>query len=215
MDLTSYQNYLLYNIANAQIRSWPWTHVVFDKIIHPDQYTQILNNLPASELLADIRKISFHLDDYSETRFILPADAYTDFWLGIKNQFLDGRLKQLVLNKFLIQLQTRFGSLLSLIEFYDTFQLTLDKPGYSLRPHTDVDTKIFTIVINLPATDENLNQGTVIYTGPTDKHILYQSAYAPNTGFGIFRSNNSWHGVEPVTADRWTIQYTVWGKDKE
>lgn len=55
--------------------------------------------------------------------------------------------------------------------------------------------------------------GTTIYAG-LNKQIVYQSTYAPNTGFGIFRSEASWHGVEPVTSDRWTIQYTIWGRDK-
>jgi hypothetical protein len=209
MDLTRYQNYLLYQIANAQIRNWPWPHVVFTELFHADQYASILDNLPSIDLLEEIQENKPH-----PGRFTYPTKNYSDFWINLQNQFIDGRLKQLLLDKFYTQLNHRLGQYINSTEFYDTFQLTRDTAGYSLIPHTDVFSKIFTIVINLPHTSENLNMGTAIYTGPKDKHILYQSDFAPNTGFGVFKTNNSWHGVEPIEADRWTIQYTVWGRDK-
>jgi hypothetical protein len=214
MVVNKYQNFLLYQVANAQIRSWPWIHVVFDQLFHADQYDQIMRNLPDAADLKDIRTVNDHPDHYSAQRFILTAEKYTEFWTNLEQQFLNGQLKAVLLKKLSAQIKQRLEqAVLQNTEFYDTFQLTLDKPGYDLKPHPDVFNKIFTIVINLPQTDANSNQGTVIYNGP-ERQIIYESEFKPNTGFGVFRTNDSWHGIEPTTADRWTIQYVIWGRDK-
>jgi hypothetical protein len=214
MVVNTYQNYILYQIANAQIRPWPWPHVVLNQLFHTDQYNQILNNLPSTDVLTDIRTTKKHPDYYSPFRFILLKENYTQFWNDLQNQFLNGQLKQILLNKFSNQLDSRLCNHKHTVEFYDTFQLTLDKPGYKLISHEDAFNKIFTLVCNLPKNNNQINQGTVIYTGQNTE-ILFSSPYTPNTAFGVFRAENGWHGVEPVIEDRWTIQYTIWGKDKE
>jgi hypothetical protein len=102
---------------------------------------------------------------------------------------------------------------MSKVDFYDTFQLTKDKKGYVLGAHPDAFDKVFTIVINLPGNSSSISMGTIIYNN--DREVVYKSKYLPNTGFGVFRSDNSYHGVEETVEDRWTIQYTVWGKNKD
>ena len=208
-----YKNYLLYQIANALVKTYPWIHVSCDSIFHPEQYDKILKNLPKIDSMVDIRTVKFHPTEYPAERLILPETQYDSFWTEIQSQFLDGDLKHVLLHKFKDQLIARLGEHIKTVEFYDTFQLTLDTPGYVLGPHTDTFNKIFTLVINLASINDCSNMGTTIYTG-LDKQIIYQSAYVPNSGFGVFRSDNSWHGVEPITSDRWTIQYTIWGRDK-
>jgi hypothetical protein len=213
-----FQSYILYQIANSPIRDYPWTHVIFDKIFHDTHYDLLLNNLPDDVHLIDITKVKFHNPGYSPNRFILndyeslPHNQKL-FWQQTSEMFTDGKLKSVVLNKFQEQIYDRIGSkFIGNVEFYDTFQLTKDKKGYILGPHPDSFDKIFTIVINLPKDNDNISMGTTIYTEKGD--ISYQSEYKTNTAFGVFRSDNSWHGVEETNADRWTIQYTVWGRDK-
>lgn len=210
--------HLRYQIENCTIRNYPWTHVLFGKIFTDEQYDLILNNLPQEDLLVDSRLIHPVGKDYSPNRFVLedpdkiPDAARREFWNNIYADFTNGEIKLAVLNRFHSLLEHRIGkNYLQTCEFYDTIELTLDKQGYVLPLHTDAFNKVFTIVINLPKDRSNLNQGTAIYALNGD--LIYQSEYAPNTGFGVFRSNDSWHGVEPTQSDRWTLQYTVWGKD--
>jgi hypothetical protein len=216
--MKAYQNYFLYLIANSTIRYYPWTHVLFENIFNSDHYDMLLKNLPDESCLIDITKVKKHPADYPKNRLIL--DDYNDlpnnqreFWEAQRDTFLDGKLKNILLNKFWPLLIDRIGQeYVNEVEFYDTFQLTKDKKGYVLEAHPDAFNKIFTIVINLPNNNFNANMGTVVYND--NKELVYTSKYLPNTGFGVFRSDNSWHGVEETNEDRWTIQYTIWGKDK-
>lgn len=215
-----YEEQFLYNIANSEIRTYPWTHILFDEIFHPEQYNLIQQNLPDIKLLTDIREVKFHNPGYSPNRFVL--NSFDDlpknqkqFWIEIQNQFLNGRLKDILLHKFNKNILDRIGeNNIEYVEFYDTFQLTWDKKSYELSPHPDAFDKVFTIVVNLPKDDSNIEMGTVIYSSNNPSNMVYRSKYLPNTGFGVFRAEDSWHGVEQTTADRWTIQYTIWGRDK-
>ena len=217
--LFDHESYFLYQVANASVRDWPWTHVVFDQIFSPQQYAEILQNLPDIECLTDITKVHNNPGAYPVNKRFILLD-YTKlppqqqkFWLDMQRQFLNGKLKDIIVKKFFNHIQQRLGEInLSKTHFFDTFELTQDVAGYELVPHPDAFAKIFSIVINLPADNSNLNMGTTIYSAARD--IIYQCPYARNTAFGIFRSDTSWHGVEPTTADRWTIQYTVWGRDR-
>lgn len=215
-----FTEYLLYQIANAPIRRYPWTHVLFDHIFHPMQYQQIINNLPDKDMLTDIRDIHYHPLGYSAKRFVLHdysklSHRGKEYWEGVKRQFTDGKLKKIILSKFATEIYgNNCKERIQYVEFYDTFQLTMDKAGYTLLPHPDALGKLFTIVINLPTSNNSTDMGTVIYNSPSPDDVVYRSEYKPNTGFGVFRSDNSWHGVEETKSDRWTIQYTVWVKNK-
>jgi hypothetical protein len=216
--MMEYQNYFLYQIANSDIRHYPWTHVLFKDIFHSNHYDLLLNNLPDESYLIDITKVNKHPVDYPNNRLILNNyDALPviqkQFWVDQNDFFTDGKLKDMLLKKFWPLLIDRIGQQhIHKVEFYDTFQLTKDLKGYVLAAHPDAFNKVFTIVMNLPKDNFNANMGTVVYNN--DKEIVYNSKYLPNTGFGVFRSDNSWHGVEETDEDRWTIQYTIWGKDK-
>lgn len=210
--------HLRYQIENCQIRTYPWYHVLFDRIFTADQYAQILNQLPAASSLDDIRNIHDVGTTYSPNRFVLIDlnkiidDDQRKFWQNLYADFTDGELMQAVLRRFDKLIQQRIGTdYADHCEFYDTIELTQDKAGYDLPLHSDVFKKVFTIVINLAQDGAPNNQGTAMYAFNGD--LIYQSEYKPNTGFGVFRTDDSWHGVEPTTADRWTLQYTVWGKD--
>ena len=210
-----YKNYLLYQIANALVKTYPWIHVSCDSIFHPEQYDKILKNLPKIDSMVDIRTVKFHPTEYPAERLILPETQYDSFWTEIQSQFLDGDLKHILLHKFKDHLIARLGEHIKTVEFYDTFQLTLDTPGYVLGPHTDRFAKIFSLVINLASDTSHTDQGTAVYTSKNPADLVYKTDYAPNTGFGIFRSEDSWHGVETTTVDRWSIQYIILGRDRD
>ena len=212
--------HLRYQIENCQIRTYPWYHVLFDRIFTADQYAQILNQLPVEASLDNIRNVRNSIGmSYSPNRFILDDlnkinnENQRKFWQNLYADFTDGELMQAVLRRFNKLIQQRIGpDYADNCEFYDTIELTQDKAGYDLPLHPDAFTKIFSIIINLAQDGDPINQGTAIYAFNGD--LIYQSEYKPNTGFGVFRSDDSWHGVEPTTADRWTLQYIVWGKDR-
>lgn len=228
--MNNFKNHLIYQIRNCRIRNWPWNHVVFNKIFSDTEYTEILKNLPPVECLTESKLIPKHNRSaylgvgkyYSPLRYILsqiddvPDPIQRAFWQNIKNIFLDGAVKQAVLHRFSDLILQRIGpELIDTVEFLDGFELTFDKPGYDLGPHPDNFSKVFSLIVNLAQDSNHTEQGTAVYASKNPIDLVFKTDYAPNTGFGIFRSETSWHGVEPTTTDRWTIQYTVWGKDRD
>jgi hypothetical protein len=211
---------MLYQIANADIRFYPWTHVIFDTIFCDVHYEQIISMLPEESSLTNIKEITHHGDYYSNNRYVLNDFSLLDenknkFFNELREMFLDGKLKSLLLNKFNSLIVNRIGEKnINNVEFYDTFQLTFDKKSYYLAPHPDIFNKVLTIIINLPKDNSNENMGTVMYGSKNWSDIIYKSKYRTNSGFAVFRSDDSWHGVEETISDRWSIQYTIWGKDK-
>lgn len=216
-----YNNYLLYQVANTPVRTYPWKHVLYSELLHPDLYQQVLDNLPDKNALSNIHDTLFHFKNSSPNRLtlsnfnLLPANMQ-HFWYSIKEMFTDGKLMKIILEKFNTEINNSYynESKIEYTKYFDTFQLTLDKQGYFLTPHPDIIGKIFTIVVNLPSHEHDLDMGTVVYGSNNDEDVIFKSRYIPNTGFGVFRSDNSWHGVEETKSDRWTIQYTVWGEIK-
>lgn len=212
-----FQNHIMYKIENCILNSYPWNHVIFDEFFCDSHYQSIIKNLPPVESLTDIRNVVNVGSDYCN-RFVLSDfnkienPEIREFWKKTYDMFLDGNIKNSVLRRFKTEIYNRIGpEIIDKIHFSDTVQLTFDKKGYKLKPHPDVFHKIFSIVINLNV-DNTISMGTVVYN---DKHEpVFKSKFNKNSAFGIFRSDDSWHGVEETLEDRWTIQYIVWGKGK-
>ena len=102
-------------------------------------------------------------DNYQNGRNILSDEDIqkidhnkTKFWKNFKVMMQDGELKLCILDKIKPLLIDHYGkNYFNHFKFEDTFQLTLDKPGFVLSPHTDTFNKVFTIVFNLVNTNSN------------------------------------------------------------
>lgn len=101
-------------------------------------------------------------------------------------------------------------------------KLCRDFPGYSIGPHTDGPKEKITALLYL--TDHEIpGAGTSLYvpkvegfTHDGSEHLdvkdftkVNQANFSPNSGFVFVRSDNSFHGVEPVDAVRNLIQVSI------
>jgi hypothetical protein len=104
-----------------------------------------------------------------------------------------------------------------------------DRTNYSLGPHTDSPRKALSFLFYLPADASREHLGTSIYMprdpsftcagGPHYKFTNFQRMltmpYVPNALFAFMKTNNSFHGVEPVEeadAQRDLLLYDVRGE---
>ena len=116
-----------------------------------------------------------------------------------------------MLSKFDKFLDQRFGDLHQ-PHFYDEALLVQDYTTYSLGPHTDSPTKVLSFLFYLPADDSLAHLGTSIYvpkdprfTCPGGPHHPFEMfdrmmtmPFLPNTLFAFMKTQNSFHGVEPI-----------------
>ena len=234
MKFKNIQNEIIYNIVNTPVFTWPWPHMVYKDIFPKNFYDLIMKFLPSENEITGVIK-NKNDDNYQNGRNILSDEDIqkidhnkTKFWKNFKVMMQDGELKLCILDKIKPLLIDHYGkNYFSHFKFEDTFQLTLDKPGFVLSPHTDTFNKVFTIVFNLVNTNSNENDTTIIHKGPVvtnedcDQNVNLEEiseckrvGHKPNTGVGIFQTLNSWHSVGEVKENRWTIQYTIWAKPK-
>lgn len=209
---------LVYRIANAPVRAFPFPHLYVPDIFPPELYAAIQANMPAPGLLAPIAQARGS-QGYPE-RFILqlggelPAglsDAQRAFWAGFGRMLLGGRLAHAVLQKFGAEIERQLAGTPE-FEISDEAMLVHDRTRFSLGPHTDSPKKACALLFYLPADASQLKYGTSLYvprepgfTCRGDRHHGFEDferaatmPFAPNSLFVFPKSDVSFHGVEPI-----------------
>jgi|SRR5690242_2424796 hypothetical protein len=226
---------LAYNVANAPIRFFPYPHIYVTDVFPAQFYSEIQNNIPDPSAMIPIEqarpvkgyKERFVLDISGTHVEALPPPKKT-FWTDFSKLLLNGRFMNLMLQKFGPFLQQRFKGMQG-IEFKDEAMLTEDITKYALGPHTDSPRKVLTFLFYLPKDNSQSHLGTSIYV-PNDNRFTCQGGphypfenfqrvttmpFEPNSLFAFVKTDNSFHGVEPVTdpdTKRWLLLYDVYLK---
>ncbi len=213
---------MLYRIGNAPINPFPYPHLFIRDVFPEDFYADLLRHVPPKEALVPLVEARKSVDsDYSRNRSVLLMndqslgqldEPYRSFWAGVGGMLLAGNLGPLLMSKFSQAIDGRFTGQAA-IEVADEALLVQDHADYSLGPHTDSPSKVFSLLFYLPADDTRAHLGTSIYV-PKDRSFTCQGGphypfenfdrmltmpYLPNTAFGFVKTPNAFHGVEPVT----------------
>ncbi|HZQ13312.1 MAG TPA: hypothetical protein VFB31_10945 [Pseudolabrys sp.] len=224
---------LAYNVANAPVRPFPYPHIYVPDVFPSDFYTEIQHNIPDPAAMVPIEQAR-NIKGYNE-RFVmeisgqqtqaLPA-AKKEFWTNFSSWLLSGRFMNLMMQKFGPFLQQRFRGMQGL-QFFNEGLLVEDITKYALGPHTDSPRKVLTFLFYLPKDASQAHLGTSIYvprdgtfTCPGGPHYGFDKfqriatmPFLPNALFAFVKTDNSFHGVEPVTdpdTRRWLLLYDVY-----
>jgi hypothetical protein len=211
---------VLYRIANAPIREFPYPHLLIHEVFPPEFYRELRAHLPeerALKTLGELRRVAG--GDYP-ARLVMPLTpeaigalpaAQRAFWDGVAEWILGGEFARQMLKKFAPHLQRRLGDL-SKVDFIDEMLIVRDSTTYSLGPHTDAARKVLSFLFYLPPDDSKAHLGTSIYV-PIDPTFRCEGGphydfkkfrrvltmpYVPNTLFAFMKTANSFHGVEPI-----------------
>lgn len=120
-----------------------------------------------------------------------------------------------MLRKFLPQMAERFGENVGRTNFKATSILIQDSGRYELGPHTDKANRVLAALFYLPALGDRPELGTSLYRpkdpafacpgGPHHAFDKFEHVgvvpYKPNSAYCFFKTDTSFHGVEPVPAD--------------
>lgn len=217
--------HIIYNIANTQIRTYPFPHIYVREIFPDGFFAELQRNLPDNEgytVLVDSGRVG---KGYSRARLSLfPSDldkadlrpAQRDFWQSVFETLGDSEFVSCVFDRFRTQIEQRFvgtdGVRRGLKVWHETF-LMRDLDTYSLGPHTDNTSKLVSMLFYLPKDDSAQELGTALYL-PKDRsftseggpHLEFEDfdhvrtvPYARNVVTAFPKSATCFHGVEPVT----------------
>jgi hypothetical protein len=201
---------------------YPFPHVYINDLFPSPFYKEIRKNLPPRETSSweTLHSLGRVNETYPRGRNVLLLDQqhieglgepYRDFWRQTAVWLLGPRFGYFLLRKFQPLLEQRFSDYGSR-NYYSEAQLVTDETNYFLEPHTDAPKKVLTFLIYLPEDDSMSNLGTSIYT-PKEKNFLCPGVkhwdrecfdqvctmpYVPNTLFGFFKTDQSFHGVEKI-----------------
>jgi hypothetical protein len=185
---------IAYKILNAPVKPWPFPHIFVPNVFPDIFYRDLLANLPADP------QYSTGKSNYKGRKFADPKhlDLFrSDAWTRI------------AMEPFKRNIQARFTSKPAI---YTDLRLIRDGENYSIGPHTDAPWKILSYLFYLPPDNTLQEHGTSIYlpkdpsfTCPGGPHHPYDrfdriftAPFLPNSLFAFFKTDWSFHGVEPI-----------------
>lgn len=216
---SSAEQYTLYQVANAPLREHPYPHILVRDVFEPEFYRRLLENLLPPELMRPIKEERHVGKAYSDDRYVFTLSpdkvgalpqSHARFWDEFTRWLLATPFALTLFRKFGPFIHQRFGD--PQPGFFNEALLVDDRVRYALGPHTDTPTKVITLLFYLPSDDSRPHLGTSIYAPrdpsfrcPGGPHYPFEKfervvtmPYVPNTLFAFFKTDNSFHGVEPI-----------------
>ena len=218
------EQHVIYRIANAPLRQYPYPHLYLESVFPDAFYRSLREHWPDGESLVSLADSGRVTPGAYPERFILPfADEELkklprekrEFWRDFGSWFLGERFLRALLQKFMPDIMGRFGSALGRQSFDVDSLIVRDRVNYQLGPHTDATRKLLSLLFYCPDDDSKSHLGTTIYE-PRDpdfrcaggehyaRDLFIRVAtmdYRPNSLFAFFKTDNSFHGVEPIADD--------------
>lgn len=226
------EEYVRYQIGNAQLRQYPFPHFYVRPVFPEDFYQELLTHLPPTEVLKPIGEYgtSGQLDTNTgkmkavEPRFIADLSTLEEdeeargaghLWRDVSTWLLSDAFRDFMVHRFEAGMRERFGDYERVVTEVDG-RFVRDFTQYLIHPHTDQPRKLVSLLFYL-APDESLRRhGTVVFrpldpamrcegSARHDFHLFKKVAtmpFMPNALFGFFKTNYSFHGVEEIKDQR-------------
>lgn len=217
--------HVIYRILNSQINIYPFPHLYVENVFSNDFYLQLRKNWPNSNnfvSLADTGRVSS--GDYKErhiVRFTKPEIEKLDgdksrFWGDMADWFLGKHFMSALIEKFRPHIESRFETNADQLSCQPDALIVRDHSRYEIGPHTDLPHRLLSLLFYCPDDSSRSHLGTSIYM-PKDRKFTCQGGphyefdlfnrvatmgYKPNSLFAFLRTDNSFHGVEPIAEDQ-------------
>lgn len=212
--------HLIHQLNNAAIQSMPFPHFYMENVFPDDFYAELQENMPAFPAYEPISKVrNIRSPDGKPAfndRFVISfSDGKTEispFWQGVRSVLFGQEFGSALLAKFGPALRQRTNGE---SELGQDLVLIRDRQNYDLGPHTDHPNRLVVFLVYLANPDDNPDLGTSLYV-PKDRDFVcdggphwprekfdrvFTAPYRPNSALGFLKTNNSFHGVEPVPND--------------
>lgn len=216
-------SYITRRIEEADLITDPYPHFIVSNFFPDEFYKQMLLHRLDDEQFDSLAATGRAAGDMVKNRYILRLDKNAlpkfkspqrEFWTqfsSIVNSY--DILNALVSRYHHILVQTGRISESKTLNVYPENLLVRDRTNYAIGPHSDAPHRLLSMLVYLPPDDSLIDLGTSVYR-PKDPnfrceggpHYNFESfdrvktaPFLPNTAFCFLKTNNSFHGVEPIT----------------
>jgi hypothetical protein len=213
------ESHVVYNIANAAVRSYPFPHFYVHPVFPEGYYQALLAKLPALAVYKPISETgTVGKGAYSDRYITSIEDEFErgagDFWETLRTWLSGPSFANLILHKFEAGIAQRYGANARLTTSTDV-RLVRDFTNYSIPPHTDAPHKLASLLFYLPPDDSKAALGTSIFTHEnpafrcegtahhsfTGFRKVMSAPYLPNSLFAFLKTDSAFHGVERIDVD--------------
>ena len=210
---SSIVNHFVRAVDYAAASKFPYKHLYVQNVFPWDYYDLLIYSLPKDEAYTDRR--------FDNRGICNVAELETGFWRDLLKWMGSKEVFDVVRGKFAKVLSERFpGKRDASVDI----RLVRDSSSYKIHPHTDISRKGVSLLIYLPYSRDLAAYGTSIYIakdgrkcdGSTrhefeDFSKVYTAPFLPNSMFGFARTDNSFHGVEPIgSVTRDVLLYNIY-----
>jgi len=192
-------DHVIYKLRNAAISEYPYPHFYVRDVFPLEFYGHLLDALPADDAYAPLK--GGYKSRIASTEY--PA---------LLNGFDTTHFASHVLAVFQKPFSERYP-FHDRPKFRAELRLIRDSEGYAIGPHTDAPHKVVSLLFYLPPDLADEDCGTGIYVptdgvqtcpgGPHHKFDgfaeIWRAPFVPNSCFGFFKTNNSWHAVQRIS----------------
>jgi len=196
-------------ISQCDLKSHPYTWLEIEKFLPHELYNLVIENKIPSSSMYSLQERGRVSPDYSPGRVVVDLkpnmpflpENIRSFWEDM-SIWLHYSLRNVLLDYFKIDKERVVVDCL----------YARDSHGFYLRPHTDTNKKVLTALLYIPGTTTPNGIGTTIFI-PKDRSFtcgkglhhdfskfdVYKTiTYEPNKLFCFLKSNNSFHGLQPI-----------------
>ncbi len=215
---------IISRIQAIPLQSIPYPYLWAEGVIPKEFYAELIRNIPnISHFSSSERYPRRYALDLASNELNQLSSTQLRFWSEVIRIFQNDDFMNAIIQKFRPDLKGSRPNLQS------SLHLIRDQSNYSIGPHTDLPSKVITLLFYLPATENQKHLGTSIYVPKTRGFICKTGAhypfhgfdktltvpFLPNSVFGFARSDVSFHGVESTEEhemERRLLIYTIWLK---
>jgi len=215
-----------YNIAAAEKRPWPYAHLMPERILPPELFAEARqlqslsgaldsaaatrsDNTFQGETEAERHRFMLVIDSHSAARGKEVSPILAKLFAVLTHPLVATRLIARFREELHAEFRTDALPLTASLSYFE------NDPGYELLPHTDVATKVITLLIYLAEDDSHPELGTELfmlrpgiqYQGGNVMHQRFRrgsfhhvatAPYRPNHGLVFAPAGNTFHGVGKV-----------------
>lgn len=220
------QQHLLHRIIHTPAGKWPHQHVFVDNVFPTSFYQQLRQHLPPTEAYTALSLTNKSSDQSYPMRsgFFLDTEHagrvephIAAFWHRVYTEVFSKSFVEAIVHHFSDDINTRNAA--EGVDWpaiiHKEMYLIRDTRSEGVKVHTSDRRNLVTLLFYLPEDNRYIAHGTTLYR-PKEaafrcwggRHYPFAvfekvttTSYQPNALFMFVKSNNSFHGVEPIDTE--------------